>query len=202
MGGGSAKPKRRRAAGSGLRYVHRSGKPSADPPRTRLSGREATFGCLTIPAFLALLAPVIVIDMHWGRTIWGSLAPAWPGGAYAFAATVGALVPLVLVAFAAPLVLLNWKMSKARSLAWVAASLPGLTACWLVAGVIGSTWRPKRHTGWNASCYRTGGACWVHEQLPYIGAVGLTTTVAVTALLVTAFLHTIRRRQPPEGERQ
>lgn len=133
MSGGSAKPKRRKAAGSALRYDHRPGRSHADEVEKR--DRGCAWGCLVIPgAFLLLLTPLLLFEWYWGHELWGGLAPAWPGGAYAFAGTVGALIPLVFLAWAAPLTRMDWKKSKPRSLAWATASLPGLVAGYLIAG--------------------------------------------------------------------
>ncbi|GGW92277.1 hypothetical protein GCM10010383_22700 [Streptomyces lomondensis] len=46
-------------------------------------------------------------------------------------------------------------------------SLPGLAAGYLVAGVIGTTIRPKRRRDWDYGCYSQGGSCWVHVHFPY-----------------------------------
>ncbi|MEU5892796.1 hypothetical protein ABZ835_39050 [Streptomyces sp. NPDC047461] len=187
MSGGSAKPKRRKAAGSALRYEHRPGRPSS--PIAKMSVGEKVFGCLVLPVFVLLILPLVAIDMNWGHDIWGTLAPAWPGGAYAFAATVGALAPLAFGAWVAPLTRMKWKESKPRSPAWVVASLPGLAACYLVAGVIGTYGRPKRRSNWDSDCFSTGGPCWVHERYPYLWAAGTLATVAVLALLIALFVR-------------
>ncbi|MFF4250896.1 hypothetical protein ACFY1L_06800 [Streptomyces sp. NPDC001663] len=185
MGGGSAKPRRKKAAGAALQYRHRPGRPRSEKPKERGGW---VFGCLVIPVFLVLLAPLIFIDQFWGHDIWGRFAPAWPGGAYAFAATVGALVPVVFAAFVAPLTRMNWKKSKARSLAWASGALPGLAAGYLIAGVIGATWRPKQRRNWHGECLSRGGPCWVHEEYPYLWAVGLLATLAVAALLIALLI--------------
>ena len=181
MNGGSAKRRRKKAARAALQYEHRPGRPQEEKPKER---GHWLFGCLVLPAFLALLAPLILIDQVWGRGIWGDLAPAWPGGAYAFAATVGVLVPLVFAAFVAPLTRMNWKKSKGRSLAWAAGALPGLAGGYLVLGVILATSRPKRDRDWDSGCYSPGGSCWVHVEYPYLWAAGLLATLAMTALLI------------------
>lgn len=133
--------------------------------------------------------PLVLFEMYWGHDLWGGLAPAWPGGAYAFTASVGVLVPLVFLAWVWPLTRMNWKKSKARSLGWVAASLPGLVAGYLVAGVIGSTIRPKRRRDWDSDCYSEGGPCWVHVHYPWLWVVGLVATLAAAALLITLFFR-------------
>ncbi|GAA2946581.1 MULTISPECIES: hypothetical protein [Streptomyces] len=194
MSGGSAKPKRRKAAGSALRYEHRPGRPNADQPEKR--GWGCLWACVVLPGFVVLLMPLVLFDMYWGHELWGDVAPAWPGGGYAFAAIVGALVPLVFLAWAAPLTRMNWKKSKARSLAWVAASLPGLAAGYLVVGVIFTTVRPKRRRNWDSECYSEGGPCWVHVHYPWLWAVGLVATLAAAALLITLLVGLSRRAAP------
>lgn len=190
---GSAKPKRKKAAQSGLGHEHRRERPG-DGTAVEKRDRGWVFGCLTIPvAAFALLVPVVYLHMAWGRDIWGGLAPAWPGGAYVFAGCVGALVPLVFLAFAAPLTRMDWKRSRRASLGWVLASLPGLAAGWLVTGVITSTWRPKHRRDWDGGCHSRGGPCWVHDAYPFLWAVGLAATVAVMALLIGLFAWNMRR---------
>ncbi|UOB11017.1 hypothetical protein MQE23_18930 [Streptomyces sp. HP-A2021] len=185
MGGSSAKPKRRKAAKAALRYKHRPGRPAAG--RLKKPDWGCAVGCAVIPGVFVLLTPLYFFDMYWGDDLWSGFAAAWPGGAYAFAATVGALVPLVFLAWAWPLTRMNWKKSKPRSLAWAAASLPGLAAGYLVAGVIVGTTRPKRRRDWDSDCYSEGGPCWVHVHYPWLWAVGLVATLAAAALLITLF---------------
>jgi hypothetical protein len=191
VSGSSAKPKRRKAAGSALRYEHRPGRQTADRPGKR--DWSCAFGCAVLPGFVVLLMPLVLFDMYWGHELWGDVAPAWPGGGYAFAATVGALVPVVFLAWVAPLTRMNWKKSKPRSLAWAVASLPGLAAGYLVAGVISTTARPKRRRNWDYDCYREGGPCWVHVHYPWLWAVGLVATLAAAALLITLLVRLSRR---------
>ncbi|MFF7310274.1 hypothetical protein [Streptomyces sp. NPDC008137] len=186
MSGGSAKPKRRKAAGPALRYEHRPGRQNAGQRKKR--DWSCLGGCLGLLGFAALLMPLVFFKVYWGHELWGEVAPAWPGGGYAFTATVGALVPLVFLAWAAPLTRMNWKRSKARSLALVAASLPGLAACYLAAGVISATIRPKRRRDWDYDCYSQGGPCWVHVHYPWLWAVGLVATLASAVLLITLFV--------------
>ncbi|SMQ18122.1 hypothetical protein SAMN06272771_4561 [Streptomyces sp. Ag82_O1-12] len=191
MSGSSARPKRRKAAGSALRYEHRPGRPSVSEQEKQ--GWGCLWACLVLPGFVALIMPLVLFDMYWGHELWGDVAPAWPGGAYAFAGTVGALVPVVFFAWVAPLTRMNWKRSKRRSLAWVAASLPGLAACYLVAGVIATTARPKRRRNWDADCYSRGGPCWVHVHYPWLWAAGLIATLVAAALLIILLVRLSRR---------
>jgi len=159
---------------------------------------DRVFGWLMLPAFVVLIMPLVFFDMYWGHGVWGDIAPAWPGGTYAFAATVGALAPLVFLAWAAPLTRMEWKKSKRRSLAWAAASLPGLAAGYLIVGVIHGAWRPKRGHR-RSDCYTEGGPCWLHEHHPEAGLVGFVATVAVVALLITLFVkYGVKRSARPE----
>lgn len=197
MGAGSAKPKRRKAAAAALRYEHRKGRSAA--PRKKERGASCLFALLVVLGFAAFLVPMVMMMSAYGRDIWGDLAPAWPGGGYAFAATVGALVPVALGSVIAALTRMNWSESKARSLGWVAAALPGLAACWVFGIVIGSTTRPKHRRDWDAGCYARGGGCWVHTHYPFVWAVGLVTTLAVGALLV-ALLVKLLKNKADSGE--
>ncbi|MFF8940741.1 hypothetical protein ACF1A5_00410 [Streptomyces sp. NPDC014864] len=197
MGGGSAKPKRRKAAAAALRYEHRKG-PSA-APRKKERGASCLFACLVVLGFTAFLVPTVMMMRAYGRDVWGGLAPAWPGGGYAFAATVGALVPVALGSVIAALIRMNWRESKVRSLGWAAAALPGLAACWGLGIVIGSTTRPKHRRDWDAGCYARGGGCWVHAHYPFVWAVGLVTALAVGALLV-ALLVRLSKAKADSGE--
>jgi hypothetical protein len=204
-GRGSSRPGRRRAAGPALRYEHRrDGRPSAGENGSRRAGPGRLVGCLgavgVVAAFLVLLLPLVLVDMRWGHRAWGGLAPAWPGGGYAFGATLGALLPLTFAALVAPLTRMKWRTGRLRSLAWAVAALPGLVAGWLVLGLIGATWRPKDRRDWDGVCDRRGGACWVHEQFPYLWGVGLAAAVAVTAVLVALIWRYGMREEPSPGD--
>jgi hypothetical protein len=196
MSGSARRPGRRRAAPAALRYEHRAGRPPDGPP-----ARKRDFSCalllLMVIAALAFLVPMAMADRKWGDRVWGELAPGWPGGAYAFAVAVGAVVPLALAALIAPLTRMKWRTSKVRSLGWAAASLPGLAACWVLTGVILETTRPKHRRNWDADCYSKGHPCWVHVQYPWIWAVGLLATLVVAALLVLALVRLTDRATPP-----
>ncbi|MHC3474491.1 hypothetical protein ACYF6T_38165 [Streptomyces sp. 7R007] len=183
MSGGSARPKRPKAAPAGLRYAHLPGRPGGGKPK---KDRGWMLGCLLFPlGFLAVILPVAAVAMTWGYDIWGDLAVSWPGGPYAFAGSVGAVAPLVFVAFAAPLARMEWKRSRIRSLGRAAASLPGLAVGYLVAGVIFSV-VPSKH-GFSG-CGSRGSPCWVQQNYPYVWIVGLLATVVMTAALIAVLI--------------
>ncbi|MET8944622.1 hypothetical protein ABZX30_13825 [Streptomyces sp. NPDC004542] len=142
---------------------------------------------------LALVVPVALADHAWGDEVWGDLAPAWPGGAYAFAATVGALVPLALAALMAPLSRMNWKRSKGCSVGWAVVGAPGFALGWVLTVVISGAFRPKHRRNWDSECHSRGHACWVHERYPWIWAVGVLATLVTAALLITVLVRLVRR---------
>ncbi|NGO12189.1 hypothetical protein G5C60_32435 [Streptomyces sp. HC44] len=144
--------------------------------------------------FAGGIVGLVISAQTWGPTIWGDIAPDWPGGGYGFAGTAGGLGALAVAAMIAPLTRMRWKKSKARSLAWAAASLPGLAASMLFLVVIFGAWRPKKRNR-SYSCSSEGGPCWVHEQYPYVWAVGLAATlVAVALVTVLVKLQATRTR--------
>ncbi|MEU5596985.1 hypothetical protein [Streptomyces sp. NPDC020298] len=196
MSGGSAKPKRGRAVPAALRYEHGRRLPTEAGAKKR-GWSGCGFGLLLILGMLAAVVPFALADDSWGGRVWGEVAPGWPGGAYVFAGTVGAVVPLALTALIAPLTRMKWKASKVRSLLWAVAALPGLGACWLLSFVILGTSRPRRRRHWDSECYSTGHACWVHERYPWIWAVGLLATFVTAALLIAALAKLADRRSPP-----
>ena len=196
---GSARPKRPKAAGASLRYEHAPGRRTTVPgphELRRRRNRDAALGCLFTLVAAAGIVGLALADWAWGHGIWGDLAPGWPGGGYGFALTVGVLLPLAAAAAIAPLTRMNWKRSKARSLARAAAALPGTAASALFLVVIGASWKPKPGHR-DAGCHREGGPCWVHEQYPYVWAVGLAATLAVTALLITLLVRSIGKGTAP-----
>lgn len=73
-------------------------------------------------------------------------------------------------------------------------SLPGAAAAFPALVVIARALRPKpRRRGYG--CYSEGAPCWVHEQYPYVWAVGLGATVVAAALLVPVLVAYARRHK-------
>lgn len=188
MSGGSAKPRRGKAARASLRYEHGR--------RAEAPGKKRDFACLGSLLILlggaALIVPMALAGPAWGDDVWGDLAPGWPGGGYAFAATVGALLPVSLLALAAPLFRMNWKQSKVRSTAWAVAALPGFVLGWVLTVTVFATLRPKHSRDWDAHCYSEGNACWVHVHYPWLWAAGLLATLVMSALLILALARLVR----------
>ncbi|MFJ8085076.1 hypothetical protein ACIQ6Y_31215 [Streptomyces sp. NPDC096205] len=198
MGGGSARPKRRRAAGASLAYEHRRRRPRL--PGAKEREWSCGFALLVLLVALALIVPVAVAALTWGETIWGEVAADWPGGGYGFAATVGALVPLAFAAFVTPLTRMDWGRSKVRSLAWACAALPGLLACQGLGAVISGVLRPKHRRDWDTECFSEGHPCWVHVHYPWVWLVGLLVTLAVGALLIAVLVrYTAPRAERPSA---
>ncbi|MFE0175298.1 hypothetical protein ACFWZ2_23555 [Streptomyces sp. NPDC059002] len=195
--GGSTRRTRRRAAGPALRYDHVPGARTREQAEARREpwGRrlyDKLFGVLVFLAVLATVAVFALADMAWGETLWGDLAPAWPGGGYGFSVTTGLLAPPAVVAIAAPLKGIDWKADKARSLARAAAALPGAALSCLLLLICLGAFRPRRNRDFD--CYSHGEPCWVHEQYPYLGLPGTAALVgsAVGCWLVHRY---VRRRR-------
>nr|WP_059193041.1 hypothetical protein [Streptomyces antibioticus] len=101
-------------------------------------------------------------------------------------------------AFIAPLTRGRRAGSKPRSVAWAAASLPGLAALGALLPLYLASMRPKPRRR-SHGCYGEGHPCWVHEQYPYAWLVGLVAFAAVgLALLFTIGLRAHRRRKSPD----
>ncbi|MHA5050196.1 hypothetical protein [Streptomyces sp. SD15] len=63
-------------------------------------------------------------------------------------------------------------------------------------GRILATWRPKRHRDYE--CYSRGGPCWVHEEYPYVWALGLGSTLLLGAALIAVLVRRSAVRKPAE----
>ncbi|MER5384213.1 hypothetical protein ABT040_28725 [Streptomyces sp. NPDC002688] len=193
---GSAKPKRRRAAGAALRYEHVRQRPSAwQQAKEKTSWKDAGSGCLILLVCLVAVAGFAMTEHEWGPELWGRVAPASPGGGYGFAAAVGAVLPLGLAAVIATLSRMKWKASPLRSLGWVAASLPGVAVCVFWALVVAATTRPRYRRNWDSGCYGLGDPCWVHQEYPWVWAVGLLSTVLVAAALIAVLIKVTDARE-------
>lgn len=186
--GSSAKKVRRRAAGPALRYDHVPGARTSGLPGKRdgkggKGGRDDEgergswrFGALMFLAVLTVVALFALADLAWGETLWGEVAPDWPGGGYGFAITIGLLAPPAVAAVIAPLTRANWKKETARSIGWAAAALPGVALTSLLLLLCFGATRPKRRRR-GPECFAHGEPCWIHEQYPYLWLPGLAAAV-------------------------
>ncbi|MEW2162896.1 hypothetical protein AB0912_07835 [Streptomyces sp. NPDC007084] len=57
-----------------------------------------------------------------------------------------------------------------------------------MAGFTG--FRPKHRRDWGGACHSRGEACWAHAEYPWVSAVGLLSTVPVSAALITVAVRT------------
>ncbi|MEU4166009.1 hypothetical protein AB0F46_03865 [Streptomyces sp. NPDC026665] len=163
--------------------------------RTKTSWKNVGGGCLILLAVVAAVAAFGMTARAWQQELWGRTAPAWPGGGYAFAAAVGALLPFGIAALIAPLSRMKWKERPLRSLGWAVAALPGLAASSVCAMVVFTTTRPKYRRDWDSGCYSRGNPCWVHVEYPWVWAVGLLSTVLVAAALIAVLVRIANARE-------
>ncbi|TLS41995.1 hypothetical protein FE633_33520 [Streptomyces montanus] len=194
---GSARPKRRRAAGTALRYERVRGRVTVSPsperqPRVKW---DAVLRWLVVVTVTAEICGLCLVAIFWGpEVVWGDIALAWPGGPYGVAATTGLLVVLAVAALVGTLTRVTWPENKVRSLKWIAASLPGHALAAVLAIVLFTAMRPKRRNR-GMECYSEGGPCWLREEYPYVWAIIWATALSAgAAVLGVRFLY--RRRRP------
>ncbi|MET7357668.1 hypothetical protein ABZS76_04390 [Streptomyces sp. NPDC005562] len=197
--GGSAKKTRRRAAEPALRYAHVPGARTSGgrPGRRPAKDDEESnwlFGTLLFLTVLVVAVLFALADMAWGATLWGEVAPAWPGGGYGFAITVGLLVPPAVAGIVAPLSRANWKKEPLRSTGWAAAALPGTALTCLLLLLNFAAVRPKRRRR-GPECFAHGEPCWVHEQYPYLWAPGIAAAVLCAGIGGWLVLVYVRKRR-------
>lgn len=186
---GSAKPGRRRAAASSLRYEHRPGTRSSPGKDSSTDGK--LFGCLVLLTFVVLFVLFGLISDYWGDDTWKWAADSWSGGTYGFAVFTGALVPCVVTIAAKTLPKMNkepWKTRKVRSLGlMLLAVLCGATMLLLISLIF-----VAQDTGdWGRG--PSVAPSWTFRTQPWLWAVGLTATVIMAALLITAAMVRGRR---------
>lgn len=199
MSGGSAKPKRRKAATGGLQYEPVRGRVPVSSPDRRETREtrgprvswDSVLRWALIVVLVAAIGALTFVERAWGDEIWGDVAPAWPGGPYGLAATTGVLVPLAVAHLVVTLTRVKWPQDKAGSLGWIGASLPGAALTALLLVVAFAAKKPKRLSGF--SCYEEGGACRLQDEYPYIWGVGWG-AVLVTAAVLAGGRVVYRRR--------
>ncbi|MGW7419751.1 hypothetical protein ACWGJB_06725 [Streptomyces sp. NPDC054813] len=181
--GGSAKPRRPRAAPAALRYRQTG----------RKAGRkkgDALFGCLGFLVVAGVTVLLALIDMVWGDGVWRWAARNWPGGAYAFAVCLGIAAPVLFALAvwsadgAGPT---SWKTRPGRAAARTALAL-------LAAGAL----VPFLSLAFNAvddgkGKHRTGPPSWVFSHYPWLWALGIASTLAAAVGVVWTLVLLIRR---------
>ncbi|RPE41659.1 hypothetical protein EDD90_4750 [Streptomyces sp. Ag109_O5-1] len=90
--GGSARPRRPKAAPAALRYREGDKKKA----KRSMDGFVGCLGFLVVAGGIVLLA---LIDEYWGDNTWRWAARNWPGGAYAFAVCLGLTAPVLFAVY-------------------------------------------------------------------------------------------------------
>ncbi|MEV2197928.1 hypothetical protein AB0I02_44175 [Streptomyces phaeochromogenes] len=181
---GSAKPGRRRAAAASLRYEHRPGKRSGGGGQDKGSGKgDKAFSCLVLLAVLAVFAFLVLSDMFWGDDTWEWSADTWPGGPYGFAVFLGALVPCVATVFFMALDRAAWKSWKAHKIRSLGCTLLAVVCGAAMLQLVSLIYNAQNTGKWGRGA--DSAPSWVFSNYPWLWAVGLVSTIAVTALLIT-----------------
>lgn len=201
MGGGSARPKRRRAAKGSLVYERVRGRtvaPAAPERRRRGPSRAGVLRWSGAFLAVAAISGLFTVSQVWGPDIWSGLVPRWPGDGYGFAVTAGVLLPWAAAAAVMPLRDVNWRAPERGWLLRGAISFSGTAVGAAILVVFMGAFRPKRrHRG--PDCYREGAPCWVHEQNPYIWAVILGAVLIGIAALYRYVIKPTPNSAAPEG---
>lgn len=127
--GGSAKPRRRRAAAPALRYERSPG-----PRPTRRKTGATLFGGLVLLGVVGCVVPFALLERELGDSTWRWAADR-PGGAYGFAGVLGVAGPLVAVLGVRSLMRMpwtTWRRQRGRALR-IAGTAAALAAA-LVSG--------------------------------------------------------------------
>ncbi|TLS41994.1 hypothetical protein FE633_33515 [Streptomyces montanus] len=187
---GSAKPKRRRAAGAALRYEHARGRPARPRTPRRLGDilRGTARGVAILVGFTAVAVVFVLGPIAWAGELWREVAPGWPGEGYGFAVTVGAVLPVALVLMMRALWRMgaHWRRHRARALLFAGAALPGAAVAVMAVAVAMQSLRPKRSHR-HGYCSSVGEYCWISTHYPYVWLVGLAGTVLSTLLLISLY---------------
>ncbi|MGY4926333.1 hypothetical protein [Streptomyces sp. 900105755] len=166
--GGSAKPRRPKAAPAALRYRESGGK-------ARRRRGEALFGCLSFLAVAGVTVLLALIDMLWGDEVWQWAGRNWPGGPYAFAVCLGIAAPALLT-------LAVWSADGAGPTSW--RTRPGRAAARTALALAAATALvPFLSLAFNAvdngkGKHRTGTPSWVFSHYPWLWALGIASTLA------------------------
>ncbi|MEU5311124.1 hypothetical protein [Streptomyces sp. NPDC021562] len=187
--GGSAKPRRPRAAPAASR-VRGAGVKEAK------KDRDALFGCLM---FLGIAGGIVLMalgTMLWGDDAWQWAARNWPGGAYAFAVCLGMAAPLLGALLLRALEGVDRKawgsrpaLALGRTVLAVLAVASLLAFLSLAFDAMDSGKRKRRSVG----------PSWVFAHYPWLWAVGIASTLASAVLLVWLLVVLSRRADAAEA---
>ncbi|MFK0154925.1 hypothetical protein ACIQVL_14925 [Streptomyces sp. NPDC090499] len=187
--GGSAKPRRPRAAPAASRVR------GAGTKKAR-KDRDALFGCLL---FLGIGGGIVLMalgTMLWGDDAWRWAARTWPGGAYAFAVCLGMAAPLLAALFLRALDGMDrkaWKTHPARALGWT------LLAVLAVASLLAFLSLAFDAMDSGKRKHRSVAPSWVFAHYPWLWAVGIASTLASAVLLVWLMVALSRRADAVEA---
>jgi hypothetical protein len=190
--GGSAKPRRRKAASSALQYEHQPGRRSSGNKPEKKG--EYVFGCLIALGIAAVLILFALIDTLWGDGTWKWAAESWPGGAYSFAVFLGALAPCVATLLVRSLSRMDWKSHRARALGRTILAV----ACGaLLVPYVSLVFNAQDNGKWGRG--PSTSPSWVFSNHPWLWAVGLLSTIATLTLLVLALIARNHHRDSISG---
>lgn len=179
---GSTRPRRRRAAPPSLTYTARAPRPAKPGP----GRRDTLIGCgYALAVALSMIVPAVGSTLG-GREVWRWARDGFPGGGYAFAITVCGLVPVAFTLGVRTLARMNWAADRARSARMAALAVLSWAALMLLATPIVQMMGPSRKHQ-----ERHGGVA--YEEYPWIWAVGLASTLAVSALIITLAVRRLIR---------
>ncbi|MFF4748335.1 hypothetical protein ACWD5R_00430 [Streptomyces sp. NPDC002514] len=188
---GSAKPKRRRAAASGLDYDPRPNRLSSCREKNRPKG-NFTFGLLMFLGVTGIIILFVTLDILWGDETWMWAAESLPGGAYGFSACVGICGPCLAALSIFSLIRLSQKsqrIHKGRTL--VMAGLCIASTALLVPYIV-LVFNAQNTGKWGRG--NSTSPSWVFSNYPWLWAVGLLSTMVTIAGLIWVFVACNRRK--------
>lgn len=195
--GGSAKPRRRKAASSALQYEHQPGRRSSgNKPKKK---GEFLFGCLIFLGVSGVALLFGIINFFWGDETWKWAAEAWPGGAYSFAMFLGALAPCVALLLGKSLSYMNWKSWKSHKARTLGHTSLAIACAALLVPYVSLVFNAQDTGKWGRG--PSTSPSWVFSNYPWLWAMGLFSTIATLTLLVWVLIaHSRRRRSTPEAD--
>lgn len=172
--GGSAKPRRPRAAPAASR-VRGAGVKKAK------KDRDALFGCLMFLGIGGGIVLMALVTMLWGDDAWQWAARNWPGGAYAFAVCLGMAAPLLAALFLRALDGMDrkaWRTRPARALGWTVLAVLAVAALLAFLSLAFDAMDSGKRK------HRSVAPSWVFSHYPWLWAVGIASTLGSAVLMV------------------